>query len=648
MGPVGGDDVGQQQLDLAEAAAAGFDGERAAEHLSAAIRAFTAAGDNRRAALACARLGDVFANFLGNLTAARAWFVRAQRLIENEPPCVEQGWIAIAAMGCDVDDPDVLLENSQFALERARQFGDVNLEAKALADAGLAHVQAGRLDEGMAMLDEAMALVCGPADDHDTAGKSVCSFFTACYFACDFDKAGSWVDVLRRRGLLAQTPGAPAFVASHCDAVQATLLCELGQWSEAERVLLRAIDDFERAMGMSSWHPEIALAELRVRQGRFADAEQLLLGKEGHMQALLPAARLHAARGDHALARATAERGLRALGSDRLRAAELLALLVDIEIAAGDTDAAARRCADLADRAKGLGVPALTARIASSRARAAAAFGEIASAIGTVEEALDGLPGERLPFVRAVLLVDLARLHEGAGNATAARVEAARATAALADLDVVLPAADRELLDRLTSGTGRRAGRRTYEIARDRNGWIVIAGDTRARVPASKGMRYLGELLRNPGVERHALDLVDAVEGIADDGFDRRALGDAGEALDARARTAYRRRAEELRSEIDEALDAGADDRAERLQGELDQLLSELARAFGLGGRARPEASAAERARVNVTRALRTAVKAIAAVDAHGGASLDRSVRTGLYCAYDPTPDEAVHWIVRS
>ena len=73
--------------------------------------------------------------------------------------------MAVAAMGCDVDDPAELLAEAELALDRARRFGDVNLETKALADAGLAHVQAGRVAEGMALLDEAMALACGPADD---------------------------------------------------------------------------------------------------------------------------------------------------------------------------------------------------------------------------------------------------------------------------------------------------------------------------------------------------------------------------------------------------------------------------------------------------------------------------------------------------
>ena len=103
-------------------------------------------------------------------------------------------------MGCDVDDPAALLAAAELALDVARRFGDVNLETKALADAGLAHVQAGRLLEGMALLDEAMALACGPADDTATAAKSVCSFFTACYFAADFERAGSWAHVFRQHG----------------------------------------------------------------------------------------------------------------------------------------------------------------------------------------------------------------------------------------------------------------------------------------------------------------------------------------------------------------------------------------------------------------------------------------------------------------
>ena len=292
--------------------------------LSAAIRGFTAAGDNCQAALACVRRGGAMATGLGNLTASRAWFLRAQRLVEDQPPCLEQGWVAIAALGCDVDDPDVLLAAAELALDRARRFGDVNLETKALADGGLAHVQAGRLAEGMAMLDESMALACGPADKGEAAARSVCSFYTACYYAADFERAGTWTRLFRQQGLVGNEPGGPLFLSSHCDSVRAALLVELGRWGEAEEVLVRSKAAFESSMPGPSWHPDIALADLRVRQGRLTDAEALLLGKDQSIQALLPAARLHLARREHDVALAAARRGLRAIGADRLRAVELL------------------------------------------------------------------------------------------------------------------------------------------------------------------------------------------------------------------------------------------------------------------------------------------------------------------------------------
>jgi hypothetical protein len=162
-------------------------------------------------------------------------------------------------------------------------------------------------------------------------------------------------------------------------------------------------------------------------------------------------------------------------------------------------------------------------------------------------------------------------------------------------------------------------------------------------------MRYLAELIACAGVERHVLDLVDRVEGVAAaDGLDRRMLGDAGDVLDARARVAYRHRIEQLRADADEALAAGRLETAEHHQAELDLLVAQLAQAFGLGGRSRRAASAAERARLNVTRALRTAIARVAAADPAAGEVLDRRVRTGLYCAYEPDDGDEIRWIVQS
>jgi tetratricopeptide (TPR) repeat protein len=646
--PVADMDDPHRALELAGEAMGRFDLDATVAHLSAAVRGFTAFGECVQAAMACIRLGDVYANALGNLTAGRAWFARARRLVEDLPPCLEQGWIAVAAMGCDVDDPAELLAAAELALDRARRFGDVNLETKALADAGLAKVQAGRISEGMALLDEAMALACGPADDTKTAAKSVCSFFTACYFAADFERAGSWAELFRRRGLISPAPGGQVFLSGHCDSVQATLLFELGRWGEAEELLSRANAAFTAVMPFPSWHPDIALADLRVRQGRCAEAEALLLGKDQAMQALLPAARLHLARGDADLARATARRGLRGLAGDLLRSVELLTVLVDAELALGDVEAALAICAELNERTHELEVVPLRARAAAARARALAAAGDLGPAVELLEETLDRLDAGRLPWLRAVVLLDLAQLRERAGQPAAAVLDARAAVALLETLDVTLGPEELAVLGRLAPPVGKRRPVALAELVRTGKGWVATSGGARARVQDTKGLRYLAELLARPGVECHALDLVDRVEGVAAEGLDRRALGDAGEVLDARARSAYRQRVEALRAEIDDALAAGALETAEARQDELDALVAQLAAAFGLGGRSRRAASAAERARLNVTRALRTAIAKVGEALPEAGAVLDRRVRTGLYCVYEPADSDEIRWIVQS
>lgn len=633
-------------LALADEAFARLDVDAVVAHLSAAIRGFTAAGDRRAAAMACARLGDTFANATGNVAAARAWFARAWRLVEDEPPCVEQGWVAVAAMGCDVDDPDELLTAAELALERARRFGDINLEAKALADAGLAHVQAGRLTEGMGLLDEAMALVCGPADDMDAAGKSVCSFFTACYYAADFGRAGSWTDLLRKHGLIGTAPGAPVFLSNHCDSVQAAALVELGRWSEAEALLLKANRDFESAMAMPSWHSAIALADLRILQGRLAEAESLLLGKEQHIQALLPAAHLHLARGEYDLARATARRGLRVIAHDRPRAAALLTVLVDAALASGDIETAQQACADMIERLASLDIPSLQGRVAAAQSRVQAASGDIDGAIAVLEGAVDRLDVRQLPWRRATLLLELARRRLSGGDEAAAKLDVASAAGILDALDVVIGPADGELLEWFRPGARSGAVPATATLARQGRRWLASVGGASVQLQDSKGLRYLAELLASAGVERHAFDLVDRVEGVEPGAVDRRALGDAGEILDGQSRTTYRRRVEALRADIDDALEVRQLDHAETLQAELDQLVVQLAQAFGLGGRDRPAASAAERARLNVTRALRAAIARIAEALPDAGAVLDRDVQTGLYCVYRPRASD-LRWIVQ-
>jgi tetratricopeptide (TPR) repeat protein len=175
--------------------------------------------------------------------------------------------------------------------------------------------------------------------------------------------------------------------------------------------------------------------------------------------------------------------------------------------------------------------------------------------------------------------------------------------------------------------------------------WTIGYEDSVFRVKDSVGLRYLAELLGHPCEEILASDLIASVNA-HDSPFPRvpsrtmggpsvvLGCGDAGVVLDRQAREAYRRRLRDLRAERSEAQAANDLARAQRADSEIMFVEEELKRAFGLGGRARRAASDIERARVSVTRAIRSAVRKIARHDTALGRHLTTAIKTGTFCSY--------------
>src|SRR5262249_39914221 len=85
-------------------------------------------------------------------------------------------------------------------------------------------------------------------------------------------------------------------------------------------------------------------------------------------------------------------------------------------------------------------------------------------------------------------------------------------------------------------------------------------------------------------------------------------------------------------------------ERAEHAEQEMEALTRELTRAVGLGGRTRRAASASERARQSITKAIKAALDTIAQSDAPLGALLARCIQTGTFCAYQPAPAVPLAW----
>lgn len=195
--------------------------------------------------------------------------------------------------------------------------------------------------------------------------------------------------------------------------------------------------------------------------------------------------------------------------------------------------------------------------------------------------------------------------------------------------------------------------RDTRSFRREGEYWSVIFDDVTTRHKDSKGIRFLVRLLEHPGREIHALDLAGALPGveagpsskISDQELPRRDLGDAGPLMDETARSQYRARVDELRADIAEGREFNDPERVERAQTELDFIGEHLSAGVGLGGRDRVAASAAERARVNVTRAIRTTIERLSESNAVLAHHLERSVRTGIFCSYSPDPTDRP-WIL--
>jgi tetratricopeptide (TPR) repeat protein len=185
--------------------------------------------------------------------------------------------------------------------------------------------------------------------------------------------------------------------------------------------------------------------------------------------------------------------------------------------------------------------------------------------------------------------------------------------------------------------------------------WAFDFGPRTVRMRDSKGVRYLALLLSCPGVEIHAAELAgtDSTGGDAQGSSAALAaeLGgpgtdDAGPVLDAQAKAAYRSRLDELREDLEEAESFNDPERASRARTEMDFLAGELAAAVGLGGRDRKAASTAERARVSVTKAIRTTIRRIAKHDPMLGRELEGTVRTGVFCVHEPDPRHPLVWHV--
>jgi tetratricopeptide (TPR) repeat protein len=167
--------------------------------------------------------------------------------------------------------------------------------------------------------------------------------------------------------------------------------------------------------------------------------------------------------------------------------------------------------------------------------------------------------------------------------------------------------------------------------------WLVEFAGSRARLRDQRGLHHLRTLLERPGVEIPALTLAGG------DGYLAGATADT--VLDERAMRVYRQRITDLQEDIEEATSNNDIERAAEAEAELDALVHHLAAATGVGGRPRRFAGADERARVSVTKAIRSAINHLGEQLPDLGRHLTATVHTGSRCVYQPDPRVPHRWM---
>ncbi len=357
----------------------------------------------------------------GRQSAARGWLARAERAVEGMDRCAGWGWIAVE-QARHAENVDECARHAERALEIARETHADDLEVFAVSLLGRAEVSAGRADRGMRLLEEAMAAAsAGRVRNVHTLAEAYCNLIAACTSAGDWERATEWCELVDE--FAREHEAAPLYGA--CRTIHADVLLAKGRWEDAERALSSALDVHARFVPQMAAPTVATMAELRVRQGRLAEAEQLLVGREEHPDSLKALAQLRIAQGRAAIAAALIERGLAAADGDASRTVALLAALVDAQLAEGSVDTATAASAQLPELARSTGGAVDVARAELASARVDVAGARLDEAAEHARRSQSGFGQLALPYEAAEARLELARALAPASPELA--VEEARA-----------------------------------------------------------------------------------------------------------------------------------------------------------------------------------------------------------------------------
>jgi pimeloyl-ACP methyl ester carboxylesterase/tetratricopeptide (TPR) repeat protein len=395
-----------------------------------AYRQYVQQGERRAAASVALVLAEDHFHRLAR-SVGQGWLRRAERHLEGLADVSERGWLYRLRLVIALEaerKPEEAMEYADRALEIARRVGDTDLEALALQDRGRVLVALGRVNEGMALIDEAMAAATAGELTPRTTGRVYCNMLSTCARLGDVGRAAEWYDAAQNWC----EPHADSGYPGVCRVYRAGILRLRGSLREAEHEARRAVGELADFLADVAGEAFYELGEIRLRTGDLPGADKMF--SEAHARGRDPQpglASLRLAEGRPEPARSMIERALLEPGLTALDRAKLLPALVEIRLACGEIAAAGEGVSELETITTTCTSPALVASAALARGRVELAGGQAEQAMVHLRRACRIWAEIDLPIELAQTRLLLSRAYSALGNADEAELEERAAQAAM-------------------------------------------------------------------------------------------------------------------------------------------------------------------------------------------------------------------------